>query len=59
LNDIQFDSNNFSTNPEAALWRMEIALFGSCPIENDNSKFQIITVEGDDSDKLENCGNNR
>ena len=59
LNDIRFDSNNFSTNPEAALWRMEIGLFGSIPFENENSKIQIITVDGDDKNKIAESGNTR
>ena len=57
LQDLRFDNNNFSENTDACLWRMEMGLMGSLPVEFiEAKKFGIVPVRGNTQSTITHSG---
>lgn len=57
LQDLRFDNNNFSENTDACLWRMEMGLMGSLPVEFiEAKKFGIVPVRGNNQSTITHSG---
>lgn len=58
LGSIVFDDEGFSTDAQAALWRLPMGLMGSCPVRYSSSeKYTISSIEGNDETVIQNSGN--
>lgn len=60
IGSIVFDEEGFSSDPQSALWKLEMGLIGSLPITyNKFNKKSIAVIEGNDETVITNSGNLR
>lgn len=57
LGKLRWDNNGFSEDTNACLWRMELGLFGTLPIESKEFKqFHIVKVRGNEEGHVAQTG---
>ena len=60
LSNLRFDNNDFSENAKAAIWRMDIGLFGALPIYYVGyQKHGIVRTDNYDPSSIASSANNR
>ncbi len=57
IGELRWDNNDFSEDTSACLWKMELGLFGSLPIEDVQTKrYHIIKVRGNEETQISQTG---
>ena len=60
LSNLRFDNNDFSKNAKAAIWRMEVGLFGALPIlYTEHQKYGIVRTDNYDPKTIASSANNK
>ena len=60
LSNLRFDNSDFSKNAKAAIWRMEVGLFGALPIlYTEHQKYGIVRTDNYDPKTIASSANNK